>query len=497
MNPLFVFSVVSSILLVACGSSGDGNNAVTQPEIGDNNFEGLLESSSSLDMGGNGDVFVSSSSNALMSSSSVNISSANIEVSPESVVRGVMTDSRDGKTYKIVSIGSQIWMAENLNYEVKDSYCYNNSVDSCAKYGRLYTWAAAVGKSEEECGQKKCGLIGEVRGVCPKGWHLPDSSEWDELYSAMGRKPYAMQAKDVAEWINATDAYGFSVLPAGSFLYVNDSFGLDDGTWARFWSSTEGTDVSAYGWYVAVLAGGAGVSFGSKRNGHSVRCLSSLDAGENGSLFVSSSSNDLMSSSSVNNSNVIPAVSPESVVMGVMTDSRDGMTYKTVTIGSQTWMAENLRYYDGAYSYCYNNSSKCSYCFDDPGYDYDCAKYGRLYTWRAAMDACPSGWHLPSNDEWNALYSAMGNSPYVMQAKGVAKWPDATDAYGFSALPAGHYYSGGFSFVGVNVDFWSASEYNSIYANSWYLSASEARISYLDKNATDYGVSVRCVQNTI
>ncbi len=147
-------------------------------------------------------------------------------------------------------------------------------------------------------------------------------------------------------------------------------------------------------------------------------------------------------------------------------DARDGKTYKTVTIGARTWMAENLNYSDSiaapglvGRSICPNNSAE------------NCAKYGRLYTWAAAMDSagtfstdgkgcsfatrkewhncfkerrpikrlrgiCPEGWHLPSWDEWRTLFEITGNV-YALQAKGFAKWRDATNASGFSALPAG------------------------------------------------------------
>ena len=86
---------------------------------------------------------------------------------------------------------SETWMAENLNYETPTgSYCYNDSAKYCKKYGRLYTWATAVGKSEEECGNgMECDLgEGNIRGVCPEGWHLPSKSEWEALLSVVGEE---------------------------------------------------------------------------------------------------------------------------------------------------------------------------------------------------------------------------------------------------------------------------------------------------------------------
>ncbi len=78
-----------------------------------------------------------------------------------------------------------------------------------------------------------------------------------------------------------------------------------------------------------------------------------------------------------------------------LTDVRDGKTYKTVKIGEQTWMAENLNF-DNTGSYCYANKQE------------NCDKYGRLYTWEAAKNVCPTGWHLPTEEEWQQLEKYLG-----------------------------------------------------------------------------------------
>jgi len=241
----------------------------------------------------------SSSSKAKSSSSS----SILVEyVDPSTVVKGTMTDERDGQTYKTVKIGTQTWMAENLNYAYtgvpydKDNYtsdsiswCYNNDASNCAKYGRLYTWAAAMDSvgtwttNGKGCGfRNECSPTYPVRGVCPEGWHLPSKTEWDSLRTAVGGGAIAgKMLKSTSGWddfngehINCTDAYAFSVLPAGFRVYEG-SF-KDEGLHAHFWSSTEYELEGAYYAYYTLwysYLDKASLYNSYKYSGLSVRCV--------------------------------------------------------------------------------------------------------------------------------------------------------------------------------------------------------------------------------
>ena len=195
-------------------------------------------------------------------------------------------DDESEQVYKMTTIKgvnyTKTWMAENLNYETEaGSFCYKDSTKYCTKYGRLYTWATAVGKSEEECGwDKKCNLdTGYVRGVCPKGWHLPDTTEWNALFAAVGGEATAgTMLKSTEGWNdyegtsgNGSDTYFFSALPAGG-RYYDGNFNYE-GYYAYFWSSTELNSFSAY--YMYLLYGNDSARLGNniKYYGYSVRCL--------------------------------------------------------------------------------------------------------------------------------------------------------------------------------------------------------------------------------
>ena len=141
-----------------------------------------------------------------------------------------------------------MWMAENLKFMSDNSFCIGNDSTNCEKYGRFYTWARAVGKSEYECGDGyRCNLNGRVQGVCPEGWHLPDKSEFEVLLDAVGgEETAALHLKTTSGWndgfegdASGFDTYGFSAIPTGRYV-INGGAGFDlFGYSVNFWSSTE------------------------------------------------------------------------------------------------------------------------------------------------------------------------------------------------------------------------------------------------------------------
>jgi len=139
-----------------------------------------------------------------------------------------LLDARDNQTYATIIIGSQTWMAENLNYSANGSRCYEDLNSNCTQYGRLYDWSTA-------------------KNACPTGWHLPDEAEWTKLAVATGNGGYEATTKLKAKsgWNNknGTDDYGFSALPGGVFgqaslLSLDFSF-IDIGNGGYWQSATE------------------------------------------------------------------------------------------------------------------------------------------------------------------------------------------------------------------------------------------------------------------
>ncbi len=175
---------------------------------------------------------------------------------------------------------------------------------------------------------------------------------------------------------------------------------------------------------------------------------------------------------------------------GSFKDSRDNKTYKSVVIGTQKWMAENLNY-AGEVG---NEVGKCYK--DDPA---NCAEYGRLYSWSTAKTVCPSGWHLPSQAEWNVMTAYIGGeSTEGKKLKAASGWSgdgNGTDDYGFSALPGGGAAYTKFDNVGIQGDWWSSNELETFSENAYFRrmsNASEGAGWYFTMKS--YLHSVRCLQ---
>lgn len=194
---------------------------------------------------------------------------------------GFMLDERDQKLYRTVVIGSQTWMAENLNYADTTNYksrnwCYNNSLDSCAKYGRLYTWAAAMDSAGKwsthgkNCGyNKSCTPTYPVRGICPEGWHIPSKSEFQTLFTEVkGQSSAGKVLKSASGW-NGTDEFGFSALPGGVYY----GYFSRVGQMTLFWSATAYSDIDSY--YILFRSddNAAPLGYDDKYYGAYIRCL--------------------------------------------------------------------------------------------------------------------------------------------------------------------------------------------------------------------------------
>ncbi|MBO7501184.1 MAG: fibrobacter succinogenes major paralogous domain-containing protein [Fibrobacterales bacterium] len=197
---------------------------------------------------------------------------------------GSMTDRRDGQIYKTIVIGSQTWMAENLNYDYRidgvsyGNWCYGDSARYCSVTGRLYTWGAAMDTAATGCGDGiDCAAdTGMVRGVCPDDWHLPSRAEWDTLFAAVGGGP--SELKSQTGWRTnwrldgyGNDAFGFSALASGWRKLDGDIVGA--GGYANFWSSSEKAPTHAYLTSLSYDRQGIDRNNLEKAYGYSVRCV--------------------------------------------------------------------------------------------------------------------------------------------------------------------------------------------------------------------------------
>jgi len=183
-------------------------------------------------------------------------------------------------------------------------------------------------------------------------------------------------------------------------------------------------------------------------------------------------------------------ISSVAQVTGTYTDPRDDKVYKTVTIGTQTWMAENLAFKAEGGCWAYNNNKD------------NVKTYGYLYNWETAKKACPKGWHLASKDEWSALSTYLGGEEIAaekLKEVGTDHWQKpvsaATNESGFTCLPGGfRNVSGEFYNLGLMFFCWCSTEENTEKANQILIFShtTHVTISYIEKNN---GFSARCVKD--
>lgn len=481
---------------------------------------------------------------------------------------GIPTVEYGGQVYNTVQIFNQCWLKENLNYEAGNSWCYDNNPSNCDMYGRFYDWETALSVCPSGWYLPTDNdwkiLEGTVDVQYPVGDQEWDNILWRGLDAGENLKTtYGWNSNG-----NGNDLFGFAALPGGNY----------DGSWwfsglgiqGNWWSSSEFSD--SYRWYRHLNDVSGSLRYDTdKTYGLSVRCIK----GNQLPTITTASITNITQTTAAGGGNIISdggsAVSVRGVCWstsrnpdinddhtnddsgtgtftsqltglnestiyyvrayatnsegiaygnqvffttqnsgggisnpcpGVETITYGGQVYNTVLIGNQCWLAENLNYEAGN-NWCYDN---------DPS---NCDIYGRLYDWETALSVCPTGWHLPTDNEWKILEGTV-DSQYPVgdpewdnsgwqgldagkNLKSISGWynnGNGINIFGFSALPGGILNDSDY-FVSLSEEgyFWSSSEINSHFVWGRALSYSNSGVSrgYYPKIYS--GRSVRCVKD--
>lgn len=436
-----------------------------------------------------------------------------------------------GRTIQTVHIGDQVWMANNLDVKVPGSFCYENKPENCEKYGRLYPWHVVVKLGDEYARKVGRDSISKVKpkGVCPNGWHVPTALDFHRLDSYLKDIDPSVDVgtnlKSRTGWQENEDAmagingFGFNAEPLGSIQYtkprmicetvikqiippakkggVADTVFTDscvvDSTWkpelafsgfgsfTGFWSGSEVDSITAVAMTLSYNDDEFVRDTARKDEAYYLRCM--MDPPDIDEIYDSTS----------------------------IYDVRDDNRYKTVTIGNDTWMAENLRF-----------AAPGSYCYEDK--DIRCKSYGRLYPWHVAMrlpadyvdnsmsggimaehqGICPEGWHMPTNEEWIAL----GQKALNMRRGGIGSALKSKEGWarggapisavsGFNALPSGNRFADGeYAELGTSTYFWAAHGGDGMGAVYWNIIYSKDDFASME-DFENFSFSVRCVKNKI
>lgn len=409
---------------------------------------------------------------------------------------GEMVDPRDGRTYKTVAIGKQVWMAENLKFRgaAVEYSCPGDSTDAdCDKYGALYTWNSALyGISS---------VSAHERGVCPAGWHLPTYTEYNTLVSSVHETcdNAGICLKSESNWpsdYKGSDKFGFGAIPTNLAIKGKSAYAL-------FWTSNRADGVRLGSTYksnsvdaVAFVIENSATydsddyaypDFYSMTTPMYVRCLQGSAKKDSIADFEddiksSSSAAAYLSSAAQYKKSITEGAKRyknKNVKYGKYIDPRDSNEYLTVDLVGKTWMAENLRY-DKNLDLDDESDSASYYLYGSKYYIDTDIKMPQGY--------CPEGWHIPSLAEWDLL---VGNISPIDLLANVSGWKRATNNSGFTLLPntISSYYHDGMC----------TSDYDEDYGEFYLVEFSELSSSYFD-NIVSYAASssrcqIRCVKD--
>ncbi len=426
---------------------------------------------------------------------------------------GMMTDRRNDRIYKTVTIDGVVWMAENLNFVDTQKYplhkegahCYNDDEENCELLGRLYDRAAAMNDSGCASG-KSCNIgSGWVQGVCPDGWHIPTVSEAQALVDRVDSVARVLRSSK--GWLESgivkgEDLYGMSFVGTGYWEGLYDEY-RSIGEYGFMWVGAAGTSQK----YLLIRAKNddAYINSYSTEVFLPVRCV--YDNAIQGIFSSASSSSAKSSSSSVASSASKENFFNPDVSYGTLKDSRDGQVYKTIEINGSTWMAENLNFAGNtdwplpkSHSYCYG------------GLDANCDLYGRLYDRAAAMNSttcgygkscslyngfnrgvCPDGWHIPSEEEVDDLLDfTFGNRKTLRSADGWVVTESNANESGFSLVGSGVRADKNYVNQGRFAALWYYS--TGIVQNYLVFSGVEDKMYLTENSKETIYISVRCVK---
>lgn len=183
----------------------------------------------------------------------------------------------------------------------------------------------------------------------------------------------------------------------------------------------------------------------------------------------------------------VPVVVAQNAEADSIKDTRDGQFYEIVKIGSYWWLAENLNFNAGSGSWCYDDNAEA------------CKVFGRLYDWETATEACPAGWHLPDDKEWQDLEKALGMSDYYLDQMGWRNFEKDLlyeEDQGMKIIMAGYRPFGDGSFDDIKDDayYWTSTSYDR--SNAWKRSLDDNRMQIgRGYDSKLQGFSVRCVKD--